>query len=536
MLSNAKSSDWSVARAIMTDSQDGLIVLNPTGIVEACNTAAAYWGRILFDSEVSPGADFRRWVLPSQHIAFDAALNQVCAGQRFEIDTRFVLANGTDVEFKTMLTPIVASNGTILGILHRAIHRSAQTHNETYISSRHAGFMAMLDLAATQLDGLLSVWNAEDRCVDVVIGSLEETWGIAPTVNPRDLFQAAAAVMEPAYRPVLLAAVAALPAPFDITVHINHARKGPRWLHIFTKPIQDAVPGLVVGLTRDVTADIARAESDREKQEYLRRADRIATLGSLNASLIHDLKQSLNGISLAVGLIDEWVAQLQPILQRTIQRKSDLLVSGCSLEEIHQQLPIITSGIQDSIRHMVGLHAQSKEYAIGAPVLIEKVSLDRLLADVVSQVRPYLDRSLARCVIDCDAALPAIWTQRIGIEQILVNLVTNAAQALLGLGGTITLSAAVTDPGVILTVMDDGPGIPLGDQHRLGVDFFTTRQDGSGLGWAIIRRVSNDLGGTVAIHSVPGNGTRVCCTLPLRLESRPSDVRTDTVPDRQVPQ
>ena len=411
------------------------------------------------------------------------------------------------------------SSGWMPGLSALALPDSLTTgHPRVQLRNYHA----ILELAATQLGGVLWLWNAHDQVREVVSGSVEELWGIVLPDNPKEQFQAFLSVIDASHRPLFQAAFAPTSGEADVTIRIVHPTKGTRWLRI-RKTVQ---PGLddscQVGLTRDITDEVQRLVQDQQQHELLKRADRLATLGILSASLVHDLNHSLNGINLAVGLLDQWIQELQPLLTRTADDAPEALACGTSVAEIATQMPILASGIQDTVRRMVAMHTQLRRYTKGAEIPPEELALDEVIRDVVALVHPYLERSVVRCALDLPPDRLHLRSQRIGLEQVLTNLITNAAQALSGRGGTITIGARAGDfrqRDAILWVTDDGPGLSADDQARLGIDFFTTRHDGTGLGWVIIRRVVGELGGTVSLMSTLGQGTRV----EVRLPTQPPD-------------
>jgi signal transduction histidine kinase len=108
------------------------------------------------------------------------------------------------------------------------------------------------------------------------------------------------------------------------------------------------------------------------------------------------------------------------------------------------------------------------------------------------------------------------------INQVILNLVSNAVQAMKG-GGNIVVSTHPKDDGVELRVRDDGPGIPLEIQKRIFDPFFTTKPvgEGTGLGLSISRRIVESHHGTLTFVSQPGKGTEFLLWLPVRQPSTP---------------
>jgi signal transduction histidine kinase len=128
-----------------------------------------------------------------------------------------------------------------------------------------------------------------------------------------------------------------------------------------------------------------------------------------------------------------------------------------------------------------------------------------------------------RVTVQADPATPAVLADPVALRRILDNLLRNAREALPDGRGTITVTVAPGPPDpdrpegprpVVLTVADDGVGMPPEVRDRVGEDFFTTKPDGTGLGLSNVRRLAGDAGGHLQIASEPGGGTAVTITFP----------------------
>jgi signal transduction histidine kinase len=129
---------------------------------------------------------------------------------------------------------------------------------------------------------------------------------------------------------------------------------------------------------------------------------------------------------------------------------------------------------------------------------------------VAALVAPQLKRARATLVTDVPAGKP-ISIEAHALQQVLVNLVQNAAQALSeksDAGGTITIGAKEVAGGIAtqISVSDDGPGIPAADRNRVFDPFFTTKAPGTGtgLGLAVCRHLVATAGGSIEVHEGPG--------------------------------
>lgn len=153
---------------------------------------------------------------------------------------------------------------------------------------------------------------------------------------------------------------------------------------------------------------------------------------------------------------------------------------------------------------------------------------DRYRAVAVHGARERTDlREVVRSVVDANRAAPPgvsvagepdrepAWVamDAVSLRRVVENLVGNGMEAVRGGGGgVVRVTVEERDghrPGYVLTVADDGPGIPAGSRERVFEPFFTTRAGGTGLGLAIARRLVRDVGGSITVESGQGSGTRV---------------------------
>ena len=127
-------------------------------------------------------------------------------------------------------------------------------------------------------------------------------------------------------------------------------------------------------------------------------------------------------------------------------------------------------------------------------------------------------------VTDFQENLPPLKVDRQRLEQVIANLVINAAQAMTE-GGQLLIRASETPPAVkavsdsvMITVADTGPGIPADAQRRIFEPFFTTKTKGTGLGLPVARRIIEAHDGKINVTSEAGQGTRFIINLPLEKE------------------
>lgn len=265
--------------------------------------------------------------------------------------------------------------------------------------------------------------------------------------------------------------------------------------------IHEARPGNEV-ITLVVLTDITAEKSGRERlsdlQDQLSRVQRLKTVGEMSASLAHELGQPLGAISAYVGgcqhqlATDHWEPEQLKEQLRRIER------AATRAGEILKRF------------RAYGRHASLQPLLLDFPALVGEV--EELCGPLLSESRTAL-----HCRVD--QPLPAVSGDPLLIQQVLMNLIQNAVQALNGVPQerrviSLTVSQGHGDTGVEMTVADHGNGIPSELLPRLTEPFFTTRPNGLGLGLSICRTIIEDHEGRLCMTSESGVGTTVRLLLP----------------------
>lgn len=247
---------------------------------------------------------------------------------------------------------------------------------------------------------------------------------------------------------------------------------------------------------------VADAQSARiAALEQLRHADRLRTVGQLASGLAHEIGTPLNVVSGRARLIEE---------------------ADGSTDEIKGDARIIveqTARMTALVRQLLGFARQNAPRADEVDLAAIAAQVVRLLAPTATKrgIEIELAAPSGPCLSRCDALL---------IEQALTNVALNGLQAM-GPGGTLTLRVGrrvvllprrkEPVPCAVLTVVDDGPGVPDEIVARIFDPFFTTKDvgEGTGLGLSVVYGILEDHGGTIEVGREPGRGARFELFIPL---------------------
>ncbi|MBI5316618.1 MAG: hypothetical protein HZB34_11650 [Nitrospirae bacterium] len=263
-------------------------------------------------------------------------------------------------------------------------------------------------------------------------------------------------------------------------LHIGSRIYHYQWFRLPTRPGEEDSIGLVL---RDIT-------DESQLQDKLVQAEKTGSLGVLTAGIGHELNNPLFGIiGLGEAIQDE--QDLEHI--RTCAR--DIVAHGRRMATIVRDFTGVTN------REAFDQHV---------PVPVEQI-LDQVLATAQTTVE--MKDIVIHKTYAGDTPVLVFPDQ---LRQALVNLVTNATQAMKGTG-TLTLTTAVSDHTVTTTIADSGPGISKQHLSKVFDPFFTTKGqgEGSGLGLTVARRIIRKFGGDLRIESVEGQGTTCVVTLPI---------------------
>lgn len=258
----------------------------------------------------------------------------------------------------------------------------------------------------------------------------------------------------------------------------------------------------IMGDLRDTTAEMQRREQElREKQEQLVQAAKLATLGELTTGVAHELNNPLNNIGLFVGNVIDMIAlgaQDDEHILRDLNK---------AMDQVHKASQIIT--------HL-------RTFGRAAPTSREPVSVNAIVVQALSLLQEQLRLREIDVRLQLDASQPLVMGNAIQLEQVFLNLLTNARDALANCEQKlIHVSSCVESQTVRISFEDSGSGIPPELQHRIFDPFFTTKQvgEGTGLGLSITYGIVRDHGGTIQIGNSTSQGTTFVLDLPMAAAS-----------------
>ena len=253
----------------------------------------------------------------------------------------------------------------------------------------------------------------------------------------------------------------------------------------------------------DVTERRRAEDAALRAQAELAHATRVATLGELTASLAHEVNQPLMAVVTNGEAGLRWLHRDPP--------------------DLHEVEAAITRTVREA-RRASEIVKRVRAFLAKRSTPREPLDASLLIEDAVRLVQHELNREAVQLHVAVTADLPAVHGDAVQLQQVLVNLLINASQAMAGQANArqLVVEAQPGAPGeVAISIADSGPGIDSAHLDTLFQPFFTTKPDGMGMGLAICRSTAEAHGGRLSVESAPGHGA----TFRLVLATHPPGAR-----------
>jgi PAS domain S-box-containing protein len=271
-----------------------------------------------------------------------------------------------------------------------------------------------------------------------------------------------------------------------------------KWIHTVGHPVLSDAGDLeqFVGSSTDIT-ERKSAEQEREKLRQLEadlaHINRVSMLGEMAASLAHEIKQPLAAAITSANSCIEWLAHEPPNLDRARAAVVRIDKYGNRAAEII-----------DRIR---SLYKKS-------PSQRELVDVNQVIDEILTLLKGEADRCSVAMSTELAAKLPKIKADHVQLQQVFMNLMLNAIEAMQAEGGDLTVKSQLQNSQLQFSVSDTGVGLPVEKMDEIFSAFFTTKPQGSGMGLAISRSIVESHGGQMWATANDGRGTTFHFTLP----------------------
>jgi signal transduction histidine kinase len=246
----------------------------------------------------------------------------------------------------------------------------------------------------------------------------------------------------------------------------------------------------------DLIENVDQAQSKLERsQEHLLQAEKMAMVGKLAAGVAHSIRNPLTSVKMRLF---------------SMGRSLDLTPTEQEDFEV----------ISEEIRHIDTIVANFLEFSRPPKLVMQRISPSDVVDLALQLLRHRLESYNVEVKLKRQRPLPEVWADPDQLKEVLVNLLTNACEAM-GSGGSIIIQERETflqSIGQVVTIQvsDNGPGIPETVQDKVFQPFFSTKEEGTGLGLSIAARILGEHGGWLDLESREGQGTTFTLNLPYR--------------------
>jgi C4-dicarboxylate-specific signal transduction histidine kinase len=255
---------------------------------------------------------------------------------------------------------------------------------------------------------------------------------------------------------------------------------------------------------KETTEEVQQREQElREKQEQLVQAGKLATLGELTTGVAHELNNPLNNIGLFIG------------------NAIDLIELGMADTDPEHILQELHSAMQQ-VRKATEIISHLRTFGRASPASREPMNITQIIRQAISLMQEQLRLRQIEVQLDFPEDGIIVTGNAIQLEQVFINLLTNARDALSDVPHKlITIVTKAQADCVDIRFRDTGPGIPEGLEQRIFDPFFTTKDvgTGTGLGLSITYGIIKEHQGTIMVQNHDQGGALFLIQLPLNLEN-----------------
>ncbi len=279
------------------------------------------------------------------------------------------------------------------------------------------------------------------------------------------------------------------------------------------------------GVGRDITERKRIQEQERLHQEQLFQASKMVALGTLVSGVAHEINNPNNFIRLNTPtLMEAWESAL-PILEDYYTENGDFIIGGMKYTEMRQKIPVLFSGILNGSKRIMQIVEDLKNFVRKeASEARQPVDINAVLRSAISLISNMIKGSTDCFSAEYGRDLPVLTGNFQRLEQVFVNLIQNACQALKDTSKGIFVSTCCNDGKdcIVVKIRDEGTGIPPENLSQITDPFFSTKHDsgGVGLGLSISSRIVEEHGGRMTFDSEIGSGTTAEIVLPIHQENK----------------
>ncbi|MDP8225842.1 MAG: PAS domain S-box protein [Candidatus Lernaella stagnicola] len=289
---------------------------------------------------------------------------------------------------------------------------------------------------------------------------------------------------------------------------------------IESNPVLDET-GAVVGVVEvgdEITQQHRAEEAARMHEQQMIQADKMITLGHLVSGVAHEINNPNQFIVANVGPLRTICHDVLPLLDRYCEEHGDFLLAGRNYSVRREQMAIMFVNIIEGSKRIKAIVDELRDYAGGRPSQVKQpVEVNEVVRSAIELLQNMIKNATHEFRVEYGDDLPSVQGSFQRLEQVVINLLQNACQAVADDETPIVLSTHENPKGdITIEVKDGGVGIAEEDLVHIIDPFFTTKRSagGTGLGLSISAKIVADHNGRLEFESKPMRGTVATVTLP----------------------
>ena len=319
---------------------------------------------------------------------------------------------------------------------------------------------------------------------------------------------------------------------YKVEYRVIHKESGEtHYLIDHGRPIIDEKGNVVriEGIVSDNTRYRLTEQRLQKQQKQLVQAGKMVSLGTLVSGVAHEINNPNNFITLNTPVLGEAWESIVPILDQYYIENGDFNMGGMPYSEMREEVTGLLSGILDGSQRIKNIVKRLKDFARPDSSDMEQlIDINDVVKSAFTLVSNLVKRSSKNVSVTYGKKMPLIKGNFQRLEQVVINLIQNACQALADSTKGLYILTSHDSKKVIVEIRDEGIGIPVDELEHIVDPFYTTKRDsgGTGLGLSISSGIVVEHGGKLDIQSKVGQGSCMTVFLP-----RPGEQESESIGD-----
>ncbi|HIJ97246.1 MAG TPA: PAS domain S-box protein [Desulfuromonadales bacterium] len=451
----------------------------------------------------------------------------VAAGWEFRLEYRVSFNSTTDKWVSVSATPLKAHNGNINSIMGIVTDVTERHFAETALRESEDRFRTLFEYSE---DAILLL--APGTCTVIDVNSTaERLYGYSKTEMigyDFNLFK-----QLPECSDCLLSMCQLTGSDILNIEHAVQFKKDGTEIHVSIRAKVLTLQGenAISCTMRDISQRLRLEEEARIMQARMIHSNKMTSLGLLVAGIAHEINNPNNYIMVNAQMLYKVWQDLAPMLKEEEMKNGEFILGGLPYSQLEEALPGMITAINEGSRRIKNIISALKVHSRNGKSVMSSLELNRVVNAAMLLLRHHVKKYSGNFVIELEDGIPCIWGNSQQLEQVIINLVMNALQSLTDKVQRISLKTTLSldKSSVLLTVADEGCGIPDAVKSRIMDPFFTIKIDsgGTGLGLSITRSIVLLHQGTIDFSSQAGEGTVVTVSLPVADVNKEGDCRNE---------